>query len=376
MLSDWTVLLRGPDLRHIGQVDQFTRIECLPVFNGVGTWLVELPSYRLPALPQGGGVIIMRAGQVLMAGPYTSLRSVRDEGAPSGQLTLGGVSDEQVIADRVAYPVPSQPPSNQAANAYDLRTGLAETVAKAYVANNAGPAASAVRQTAGLTVEPDLARGATVTGSARFDNLADLTSSLLATSGLGWRVAWAPGALEFQVYQPADLSGLVRFSWDEGPLRKLDYLLTAPVGTREIVAGDGEGTARIFRSTGDGAAEAEWGRRIERFVDRRDTSDTALIDQEGAESLLEDAARVQFDITVTDTAKVQFGRDYTLGDVVTVVGDVTEQADVVREVHFAVAADGESIAPTIGTPNATAIPAEYLALGRLLRAIGDQARRR
>lgn len=375
MLSEWTVRLRGEDLRPVGEVDTFTRIEIVARFNDVGTWIVDIPEYQLPLLQPGGGVIIRRAGQVVMAGPWTSRRRVRDGDSPNGVIELSGVADDVIIADRLAWPVPAQPVTNQSANAYDSRSGIAETVVKAYINANIGALARTERKVPGLTVEPNLARGTSVVGFARFDNLAELVSALLLPDGLGWQVVWNPGVLDFEVYQPQDLSQLVRFQWPEGALSSLADTLTAPIGTREIVAGDGEGTARIFRERGNPAAETDWGRRIERFVDRRDTSDTALMDQEGDQALTDEGPVVQSDVKVTDTYRLQYGRDYALGDIVTVVGDDTETANVVREAHLTVSGDGETVEPTIGTPNVQSEMTQDAMTKRLAEAVANEGKR-
>lgn len=374
----YQVLVRDASLQVVGELSTCVKLEAVPVFNGVGTWIIDVPQRNLPLLPPGGGLVITRGEQPLIAGPFTSLRPSRNGDAPDGTLELAGVSDDVVIADRLIYPVPTSVASSQAASAYDLRTGVAETVVKAYVNLNAGPGALAVRQVPAMTVEPDQGRGSSVTGNYRFDNLADSITALLALDGLGWRVDWVAGSLQFLVYAPDDLSAAVRFSWDLGNLRNQTYTLTAPAATREIVAGGGEGTARIFHERGDVIAESVWMRRIERFVDRRDTTDAATLDQAGDQALLDDGAKEQFEITVADTDAATYGRDYQLGDKVTVIGDASELSDIVRSCHFTVTVDGELIEPLIGTPNAASDqqPAATRALVDLLRAVNDQARRR
>ncbi|MFF1635991.1 hypothetical protein, partial [Leifsonia sp. NPDC058248] len=120
--------------------------------------------------------------------------------------------------------------------------------------------------------------------------------------------------------------------------------------------------------------EAEWGRQAEVFVDRRDiqlkvdrstgqpvkSEDSMTADDvEAAKKAVQEAAAGtlnenqksgNFQIYPIDTADCLFGRDYFVGDVVTVAVDGTEYSDVVREVTISVDDGGnaQDVNPKIG----------------------------
>jgi hypothetical protein len=102
--------------------------------------------------------------------------------------------------------------------------------------------------------------------------IGDKLEEWCSTKNVGYRILWNPDTerLELEVYTPRDLSKTVRLSPDLGNLRQFTWTLSAPKVTRVIVACQGEGKERYIYQKADIATEAEWGRVIESFVDRRD----------------------------------------------------------------------------------------------------------
>lgn len=130
----------------------------------------------------------------------------------------------------------------------------------------------------------------------------------------------------------------------------------------------------------------------ERFVDRRDipvskaTNGTpinpgdstpvfpdvlAQLDQAGIEALTEAVSKASLSVTPIDTEQLQFGRDYSLGDIVAVSIDGVTITDVLREVKLSDdTGNGPEIKPTIGSPDATAdAPAIYRVVRKMRQAI-------
>jgi hypothetical protein len=80
-----------------------------------------------------------------------------------------------------------------------------------------------------------------------------------------------------------------------------------------------------------------------------ESAKAAVID--AADSALSDGApNGNFQIYPIDTPQIQFGRDYFVGDVVTVVADGTEYSDLVREVDITIEDGGktQTVSPKIG----------------------------
>lgn len=308
-----------------------------------------------------GGLLVwdddVSTASPIFTGRFTGL--VRDSGEEGDVLTLRGQEDSWWLARRVAYPVPGQPASSQTASAQDVRTGPAETVLKGYLDANAGPAALAARRITGLTVAASLGRGPTRTERHRFTPLLELTQTLCAAAGLGFAATQQGAAIVFEVTEPVDRSASVVLSRARENLGTFSYGADAAGATVAIVGGQGTGTARVFRERGSGTGDA----RAEVFVDRRDTSVNAELDQAGDDALAEAAAQLALSFTPLHTLTSRFGVDYRLGDRVSAVVDDVSVVDVVRQVTLTFA-DGYSHPPEVlvGTPTRAD-------LRRLLRAL-------
>lgn len=351
MSDDWQLIVRDSTLDRVGEISDFAKLEMVLRFNLADTWVLDLPTdtQSAAALTEpGAGLIVKRDGVTIMSGPVITPQ--RQWNASGDKLTVAGFSDDIYLEDRLVRPC--APPYT--ATDYDVRTGAAETVIRAYVDANAGPGAAVERQVPGLTLAADGAHGSTVTGRGRWDVLGDLLRSLATAGGdLGFRVVQSGATLVFEVYVPTDLSDSVIFSPELGNLRGFSYAPTAPEADWIVAAGSGEGAARVIRESGDNDAIVRWNRRIEAFRDRRDTSDLGELDQSIDEELANKAEKTVLTITPVDTEAVAYLADYTLGDKVSVEIDGARFSDVVREVHLTLDKDGEVNTPTIGTPGTT-----------------------
>jgi len=329
-------------------------LQIIPRFLDVGGFSLTLPlkDPKVPKLVNGGWLQFLSNDQEIIAGQIRGRKIVNDESNVGGTLTVYGPSAEQVIADRLAYPVPTSAATSQSAADYDRRSGAAETVVKAYVNLNAGPGALAARRTSGLVIEADLGRGSSVKGSARMTNLVELLSGLCTAGGIGWRVRFNGDALEFQVYVPSDKSGTAKFGSDLGNLVSFEQTAEAAKTNVAIVGGQGDGTARVFREVIDSAAVASWNNRTETFVDRRDSTDTVELDQAGTEEIVNNGPVNGLSIKTADTPKLMFYRDYFLGDKVSI--PEANVVDILREIEINWDADGgPSASTTVGSASTT-----------------------
>lgn len=142
----------------------------------------------------------------------------------------------------------------------------------------------------------------------------------------------------------------------------------------------------------DPTAGSQWGSfAAERFADRRDIpvkrasdgspidpetslpvvpSVLAELDQAGTESLLEASATASLSVTPIDTETVKFGRDYQLGDVVSVSINGVSLTDVLREVRLVdTIEEGPRVHPTVGSADASETPYLYRKIKQLEAAI-------
>lgn len=367
------VYVRNPALERIGELDEWRSLELVLRDRDVSTWVLEAPRTHAlaEALAQPGyGIEVVREGLTLLSGPRWE--SERRWSREEDTLTLAGVDDTAVLTWRLAHPSPAD--GNPATSAYDVRTGAAEPVLKAYVEANAGPSALPARRVAGLTVEVDQGRGSTITGRARFQRLLELCQSLAVVGGVSFRVVQEGASLVFRVWVPADLTASAIFSAELGNLRGFTYGEKGPDATYAFVAGQGEGIARTFvQVAGDTSVYG----RIEAFRDRRDTNDPAELSQAGREALTAGAASATLAVQPIDTPGLAFGRDYNLGDKVTVSVDGVPIRDVVSEVRLKLRGDGgEEITPAVGpAPRADALARIFETLRTMGRRVGNLERR-
>ncbi len=198
-------------------------------------------------------------------------------------------------------------------------------------------------------------RGTLVREWGRMDDLLELLQGIaLRGGGLGFRVVRTGAALEFQVYEPSDKSDLVVFSKDNGTLDGFEVVEEAPAANYVIAGGSGSGTARAFVETSDPSSIVRWGRRIERFIDQQQTSDTGELFKACTEELTRNAERISISLQPAETEGLKPFTHYNLGDRVRV--DLPDQTivDVVRGFEITVTPDGEAIKPVIGTSESLA----------------------
>ena len=363
-VSDLIVEVRDSTLKRVGQIpnEYLNGFTMVLRYNTISTWTLSMPTDHpmIEALKQpGAGIIVTFQSTVLLSGPSTWTQTIQTKDNPGGTTQVTGLDDSVLLRDRLAYPTPATADVTLQTTPYDIRTGAAEDVIKGYVNANLGPGAPVARRQAGLTVEASLGRRATVKGSARFDVLYELLqqladASINAGTAIGFDIVQQGSGLVFQCYLPTDRSKTVRLDIANNLLTETTYSLAQPVMTRAIVGGQGDGAARAFverTSTISTAAEASWGRRIEKFVDARDGADSTALATAGDAVLGTDGkAQITASVRPSDDQAMLFGKDWFLGDTVTVVVGSFELAAVVTELALSVNEDGVRLYGTVGEP--------------------------
>ncbi len=340
--------------RLLGKIGAFQQYQANLAWNDAGTWSLSVAagSNAAPLLRAGTGVVAVRGGRT-WGGPIDNLQLKR---AAGGLVVFAsGKTDEILLHDRLTLPDPA---GNFASSEFDSRSGAAETIMHAYVAANAGPAASiAARAVVGLSMGVDLGRGASVEQRARFepldDVLRDVATKSYAAGGdeIGWRVVPdGDVGLIFETYVGADLSAAVVLSFRMGNLRSHDYNVQAPGATFVWAGGQGDGTARPFDDGEDTAAEATWGRRIESFLDDSSATSAGELAEPIAAELAKQGARFTLQAEQNPTASFAPGDDYWLGDTITVEVEGEAVAQKVREMQVSWTRQGETVQPVLATP--------------------------
>jgi hypothetical protein len=352
------VYVRNSTLQRIGQVADYTNLTVISRHNAVGAITMEISadSSSAPLLVEGNGLIIKTpTGHTVMSGPIRTPDWSRSESdAGGGKLTVGAVSDDEILARYACWPSPTAAIGSQTASVYKIDVPAAETGMRNLVNLNAGPGALASRRNPLLTLATNGVHGpALVREVNQFDNLLVVLQDIANSAGLGFRVVQVGPSLQFQVFEPADLSGTARFSFGLGNLTDASYSTTPPTCTRAIVVAGGGTSPRVCK-TYDRADPLFPGLVIEQFVDRTsvDTASvdlTAQMDQAGEEALANGAGQGSLSISPIDLPMLRYGRDYNVGDTVSAqLRGGAWYTDTVREVTLTSSTSGSSVKATVG----------------------------
>ncbi|WP_181421083.1 siphovirus ReqiPepy6 Gp37-like family protein [Curtobacterium sp. MCSS17_011] len=325
-----------------------------------GTWSVTARNEGLTGLlTPGNGVLLTRGDKLVMSGPITSIQR---GGTVS---TISGVSDLDVLDDRILFPDPTKDITNQP-TAYDTRSGPAESVLLSYVRFNAGDAALSYRQVPRLRLPATQGRGRSVSIKGRLDLLGAVAADVAESGKLHMDILQreddAP-YLDFTVRPITDRTANVRF----GAVRDFtggiigedwSYTLTRPTVTAAIVAGGGQGANRLFVERVSAAAESIWGSRIEALIDQRQTTVVSELTDAGDDALSDGSNPVSVSFTITDSPDVQYRRDWFVGDKVGVFIDGLDLTNLVREVTTTVQAQEgsptETVSAVVGSRDSSA----------------------
>jgi hypothetical protein len=345
-----------------GFIGSASWIEAVPRHNAAGSLTFMLPfshSRAADLLTEGARVHCTYHGVDGAGVPWVEpmpsgmVRLLRGEGpSRAGHFTFTVVDDWRLMERMLAGPNPAGTIAQQGDEAaYDTRTGTAEAVLKAYVTANAG------RFTTGLPIvsATSLGRGATITGATmRMHTLADRLIPLIEQAGLGVTVRCQQVAgvwkLVVDVYVPATYPRTL--TEVGGVIKAADFDRAAPTATKAVVMGGGEGTARVMRLVADSTQQTTWGDIIEIPVDARDTSDTAVLDQRGAEALAEGAATTGLRVELGEAGAFRYGgpAGIRVGDSVTLaVGPGFTVTDIIRETQLSFTpGEGLRVTPLAG----------------------------
>lgn len=384
----WLIEVHDPQLRIIGRLDVWTKLSMTLRHNRGDGWILDLPQHpQAQILTQGCGLVVWApwsASTPLMSGPVTAFDVKTPESGAPATLTVTGVDDTALLADRIVLPDPASDLPNQTADTYWTATGPAEALIRTVVDVNAGQAARTNRRmcVADPTgrVPAGVCVGSVRSATARFDPLLTLVAELAATDQLSVRLIQPPGvsARHLQVTPTVDRSGQVRLSQPAGTIVSGTARAAAPSATTVLVAGGGEGTARTLLAQTDTALEAQWARRIETVRDARDTIDLAEMADRAAETLATAGVTSALSVDPVDLPGTQFGVHYNLGDTVTVDMGGTTWTEVITAVQIDVSrGEATTVKPLLGDADAAdnRTPAIYTRVAQILRRLDALERR-
>lgn len=281
----------------------------------------------------------------------------------TGGLEVDGVDDGErfVLAGpdawfpltaRVAYPDPStEAPWSLS---HDERSGVASTVAAAYVAANLGDGALAARRWGDVDIT-DGETGLSGSWSARLQRLDLLIARVCSDGGILCRptITFA-GAVAVWLGGPRDRSATIVLS-DQGDLVNLKRRRVAARKTHVIAGGQGNLTARTFRQSSSGETGDD---RVEAFADWSSLATAAEVQQAANTTRAQAAATWSVSADLSDVAaqRLRFLTDYDIGDLVAVEINNVRHSVPIDAVRIELVPDRQVIRPILGTaaPNALA----------------------
>jgi hypothetical protein len=366
---------------------QFVSISANLYYNSVGSWTMAVPysDALWNQIMAGDFFVLVHWRGLFTFGGKCEQPGYSDSvpGSPTGQtisghsgpfVTLTGADYLALLANRIAYPNPTVAWASQTAAATDAVSNMPlESAIKHYVSRNAGSSAIAARRISQMDIAPDLGRGANVSYTVKFGtgvnlNLMDICRALIGQSGskMGMSLTRNPSTnrLTFDVYIPRDLSKKAWFSEALGNLASVQFYITDPTCTDALIQGSGTN----FLTTNVTTGKTAWN-IIETFVDSSTETDVNVLKTTGQTTVNDGQAGPSIAATAVDTPFLTYGRDYGLGDIVTVevrpgaswtdmVSGVTLTADPSQDPQV-------SAVPTIGN-SANATTNDQRILGSML----------
>jgi hypothetical protein len=372
-LSVWKA--SGATWEMAGQVVGYSSLTIERRHNGPGTWSMSMPYSTQAALLTKTRLVTFDFRGERFTGRIRHLAPGADEkGQP--QLEVSGTGALSYLAGVTVWPDPAATLATQTVARY-AATGVAETVLRNVIIANV-----VTRRGNSLTIPATAGRGASIELSERFTNLLEVTTKGARRGGLGVRMGLVNttsstrAQMQLDFYTPTDRSARVRLSHKVGTLRTWKQSDDAPTATRAIVGGGGKGTARVFRSITDTAAEAAWGWSEEVFVDQRGTTGNGKLDQAGQEALDDAAAQSSFELEAAEAEGMRLITHYNVGDLVTV--ELLTGVSSVERLNAAgieVGSDGLKVHLIPGNPDAdpsTKTSALIRAMNRRLRNLEQE----
>jgi Siphovirus ReqiPepy6 Gp37-like protein len=361
---------------------QFVNLTAQLYYNAVGSWSMTVPYTDALWTQMMSGDFMVNinwrglfsfGGKCETPGYTDSIPGASSGAAGAGPfITLSGADYLALIANRIAYPAPGSAWTAQTAGATDTVTSTAlETAIKHYVSVNVGSGAIAARRHSLLDIASSLARGGTVTYSVKFGtgvnlNLLDVIRALIAqtNTSMGVKITRNPSThrLLFDVYIPRDLTGKAWFSQQLGNLTSIQFSLTDPTLTDSLVQGSG---TNFIQKTA--VARTQWN-AVESFLDSSSETDMNNLNTAAQLALLQGGVGPIINMTASDIPFLTYGRDYGLGDIVSIeVRPGAVYQDVVTGVTLTAdpsATPEINVVPTVGN-NASATDTNSTIIGVL-----------
>lgn len=310
-----SLMMAGPDLRLRGELPQYVSLRFKRCFWEVGSFQLTVKR----GTP--GWDSLSRETLLYLPGrPETALLAEKIT-VDEEKVTVSGVPLKGLCKRRICVPQSVQGDQYDGFG-WDRFTGDAESAYLHYAAANLTAPEDAKRKIPGLVLAENQHRGAVLPWQARFDKLTEVFADIGSATGLGWDVVpdWKERVLRFVVTEGVDRTTGSRRAVLSRRLGNVDGASWTEDGTAEVgtvyAGGSGEDEDRLILSVGN---TAEGLNRREGWASLNGVSDVDML-RLGAERKLS-PRKDSVTAELLDSGLCRYGRDYDLGDVVTVVAD-------------------------------------------------------
>jgi microcystin-dependent protein len=351
----YRVFIRDAAYQRVGELTAWAHLDLVLRFNDVGTWSLETASDNAEArlLSKTGGIIVTRE----IAGVESTIFSGfvwTEYGFTQTTFRCSGYSDDALLW-QPARPTPGIP-SPPWTDDYYVETNTASTVMRNLVNVNLGPSAVLPWQNLFIYFPTDPLLGSVITVRGNLQPILTLLAELAITpyaGGLGFYLRQSdaiPNKVEFIVYAPPDKSADAKFSIDLGTAAAYEDTAEAPEANHVyVMGGDGFGANRTVIEALDTDSVAEWGRRISTVIDMRGTTDTGELLVRAAEAIAGVSTLRRVSVVPFAVPSLQYGVDYDLGTLVTIVTAGGETVDLIRQVEIGLDPEkGALVVPSVG----------------------------
>ena len=317
--------------------------------NDISTFSLEVNGGDLLSsrFEKGWRIVIEDEGQQLCAGTPSTLGRSSSDGAQT--LDLSGSDDMVWLRDMITLPNPSAAADRQDQDAYYKASGGGAPLIYDLVRRLVGQNARAEFKRPLIVENPAVLSGKTLSLNTRFKTVLEEVQSLAqqSSSVVSLRQDDVAKSTVMSIGKGRDLSRVIRMTEINGGIGGWDLSEEAPTVTSVLVAGQGEGTARTLKLV-DGNSN-EWGFRGLQFQDRRDTDAADELILAGEETLDEGRAKASISVEINETPNKRFGRDFGLGDTITVqLASGVLVTDVVQTAEISWGSTGREVKLTIG----------------------------
>lgn len=347
MQAKYGVFTRGMEGTLIERVSDFVTLHILMTLNDVGSWSIKSRTKEPCPFEPGMGIIVVRDSEFLYGGIVEKIQDVLDAKTSLYTWEVSGVGDLGYLNRRVCYVDPITGSTTTAGHYTD--SGELSSVINRLIDRNVGENAMESRRESFIRSNSVTPFGGQISVSLRFQNLLSAVVSTCRKNGYNIRANWDKNNSKvfYELFTGKNLSQDFIFSEQLNNITNSEFIAKVPEGNSLIAGGKGEMTEREFAYADNATSIDQWG-RIERFIDARN--------QDGLEDYvngkLDERSEnvVGYSCTASDSDNApQFGKDYNLGDIISMKVGTTYIAAEVQQVEIDVNGGRETISPKFGT---------------------------